>query len=481
MEFLLPAAGVVVIALIALLIAYITFRRAYRVAAPNEALVITGRSPSKGKGGDIDLESGTRIVVGGRAFVRPLFDRAHSVSLSSRQIEVGVESQSKDGIFLSLQAVAQIKIGEEVGDIRKAAQRFLDQQDEIDRYSREILSGSLRAVVGTLPVVSIVHDREAVAQTVRTAAVDSLNNQGLVIDTLQIISVADDSDYLRNLGRPAAAEKEREARIAESQTRRESTEAENADNQKIADSQKELDLRNAAIAKETADERAEAKAAEELAYARQRQRVLDENQKIADQENELRERELVREVRKPADAEQYASERKADSERYTREQESQASLVEAQNNAEAVKASGQADADSTRAKGEAEAASVRASAEAYKQFNEAAVLSQVLESLPQIAKEIAAPMSNIESLSIISSDGDNRLPENVATGIANTMKTLQATTGMDVQGLINQAIGGKNGEGLLSALQDTGVGDQSQASAEEGKSPSFSGSADTSD
>ena len=446
MEFLLPAAGVVVVVLIALLIAYIAFRRSYRVAAPNEALVITGRSPSKGKGGDIDLESGTRIVVGGRAFVRPLFDRAYSISLSSRQIEVGVESQSKDGIFLNLQAVAQVKIGEEVGDVRKAAQRFLDQQDEIDRYSREILSGSLRAVVGTLEVESVVHDREAFAQTVRTAAVDSLNNQGLVIDTLQIISIADDGEFLRNLGRPSAAEKERVARIAESKARRESTEAENQDGQKIASSQKELDLRNAAIAKETADERAEAEAAEELARARQRQRVLDENQKIAEQENDLRERELVREVRKPADAEQYAAERKADSERYTREQESQASLTEAQNNAEAVKASGQADADSIRAKGEAEAASVEANAEAYKQFNEAAVLATVLESLPQIAHEIAAPMGDIDSLSIISSDGENRLPENVSTGIARTMQAVQSTTGLDLQGLIAQAMGGDEKE-----------------------------------
>lgn len=460
MEFLLPAAGVVVLALIALLIAYITFRRAYRVAAPNEALVITGRAPSR-KGGDIDLESGTRIVVGGRAFVRPLFDRAHSISLSSRQIEVGVESQSKDGIFLSLQAVAQIKIGEGVGDIRKAAQRFLDQQDEIDRYSREILSGSLRAVVGTLPVVSVIHDREAFAKTVRDAAVDSLNNQGLVIDTLQVISVADDGDFLRNLGRPSAAEKEREARIAESKARRESTEAENRDGQMIADSQKELDLRNASIAKETAEERAEAKAAEELAFARQRQRVLDENQKIAEQENNLRERELVREVRKPADAEQYAAERKADSERYAREQESQASLIEAQNNAEAVKASGQAEADSIRAKGEADAASVSASAEAYKQFNEAAVLSQVLESLPQIAKEIAAPMSNIDSLSIISSDGENRLPENVSTGIARTMKAVQSTTGLDLQGLIEQAINGGEKAQTASASSDLSAGGSS--------------------
>lgn len=469
-EFLLPIAGVVIVALIALLIGYITFRRAYRVAAPNEALVITGRSPAKGKSGDVDLESGTRIVVGGRAFVRPLFDRAHSISLSSRQIEVGVESQSKDGIFLTLQAVAQIKIGEEVGDIRKAAQRFLDQQDEIDRYSREILSGSLRAVVGTLPVVSVIHDREAFAKTVRDAAVDSLNNQGLVIDTLQVISISDDGDFLRNLGRPSAAEKEREARIAESKARRESTEAENRDGQMIADSQKELDLRNAAIAKETAEERASAKAAEELAYARQRQSVLDENQKIADQENELRERELVREVRKPADAERYAAERKADAERYTREQESKAALIEAQDNAEAVKARGEAEAGSIRAKGEAEAASVQASAEAYKQFNEAAVLSQVLESLPQIAKEIAAPMSNIDSLSIVSSDGENRLPENVSTGIARTMDALKSATGLDIADMIGNAVGGKGGEGLLSGLSGAGAQPQTgggSASAEE--------------
>lgn len=479
MSFIIPAVGIVVVALVVLLIAYIAFRRSYRVAAPNEALVITGRSPSKGKGGDIDLESGTRIVVGGRAFVRPLFDRAYSISLSSRQIEVDVESQSQDGIFLSLKAVAQIKIGEGVADVRKAAQRFLDQQDEIDRYSREILSGSLRAVVGTLPVVSVIHDREAFAKTVRDAAVDSLNNQGLVIDTLQVISVSDDGDFLRNLGRPSAAEKEREARIAESKARRESTEAENRDGQMIADSQKELDLRNAAISKETAEDRAEAKAAEELAYARQRQRVLDENQKIADQENELRERELVREVRKPADAEQYAAGRKADSERYTREQESQASLIEAQNNAEAVKASGQAEADSIRAKGEADAASVSASAEAYKQFNEAAVLSQVLEALPQIAKEIAAPMSNIDSLSIVSSDGESRLSENVSTGIARTMKAVQSATGFDIQGLISQAMDSKDEGGLMSALQNGGA--ESQSKANDREASASSGSEGTAD
>lgn len=131
MQFLVIS-GVILALLVIGLIAFITFIRAYRVAAPNEALVITGRAPAKK--GDIDLEAGARIVVGGRAIVRPLFDRAHVLSLSSRQIQVEVEGYSLNGIFLRLKGVAQIKVGEQMGDIRKAAQRFLDQQDSIESY-----------------------------------------------------------------------------------------------------------------------------------------------------------------------------------------------------------------------------------------------------------------------------------------------------------------------------------------------------------
>lgn len=459
---LVTIAVIVALVLLAALIGYIMFRRAYRVAAPNEALVITGRSPSKG--GDIDLESGTRIVVGGRAFVRPLFDRAHSISLSSRQIVVDVESQSVDGIFLRLQAVAQVKIGEEVGDIRKAAQRFLDQQEQIDGYSQEILSGALRAVVGTLNVTEVIHDRTAFAKRVQENAVDSMNNQGLVIDTLQIISVSDDNDYLHNLGRPEAARKDQEARIAESDARRSSTEAENRDGQKIADSQKDLDLRNASIAQETADERAQAEAAEELAKARQRQRVLDENQKIADQDNELRERELIREVRKPADAEQYAAERRADSERYTREQESTAALIEAQNQAEAARARGQAEADSTRAQGEAEAASVQARAEAYKHFTDAAVLDQVLSVLPQIANELASPYSNIGDLSIVSTDGESKIGSNIANSMGQVLEMVRGTTGIDLGTSIQDALGATE-KGASEVVQKAAAGGLSGDSA----------------
>jgi flotillin len=353
-------------------------------------------------------------------------------------------------------------VGEQMGDIRKAAQRFLDQQDSIESYCQEILSGTLRAVVGTLSVEQVLRDRASFASQVQDDAAGSMNNQGLVIDTFQIISVEDDSDYLRDLGRPEAALVAKKARIAESESMRESTEAENRDRQQVAESQKALDLRNAEIQRETAVQRAAAEAAEELAKREQEQRILAEAQKIADQKNELRERELIAEVRKPADAQQYEAERRADAERYKREQAAQASLTESENKArafeidaqaqaravaergraeaDAVKASGTAEASAIAEKGKAEAEAVLASAEAYKQFNQAAVLSQILEALPKIAHEVSAPYSNIESLSVVSSDGEAKLSKNIATGMRETIDLLKSTTGLDLGEFLQSAM-----------------------------------------
>ena len=476
MQSVIIIGAVVVVLAVVGLIAFIMFIRAYRVAAPNEALVITGRAPAKK--GDIDLKDGARIVVGGRAIVRPLFDRAHVLSLSSRQIQVEVEGYSLNGIFLRLKGVAQIKVGEEMSDIRKAAQRFLDQQDSIESYCQEILSGTLRAVVGTLSVEQVLRDRASFASQVQDDAAGSMNNQGLVIDTFQIISVEDDSDYLRDLGRPEAALVAKKARIAESESLRESTESENRDRQDIAESQKAVDLRNAEIQRETAVQRAAAAAAEELAGREQEQRILDEQQKIAEQKNDLRERELIGEVRKPADAQRYETERRADAERYKREQAAQAALAESENKArafeidaraqalsisergraeaEAVKLQGAAEASSISEKGRAEAEAVLASAEAYKQFNEAAVLSQILEALPKIAHELAAPYSNIESLSVVSSDGEAKLSKNVSVGMRETIEMLKSTTGLDL---------GEFLQGAMEARSDGTVHDRTTPTA----------------
>ncbi|MCQ9367996.1 SPFH domain-containing protein [Brevibacterium sp. 50QC2O2] len=460
---------VLVILVVAALFGYITFRRAYRVAAPNEALIITGGKAKKAKG-DIDLESATRIVVGGRVFVRPLLDRAYSMDLSSRQIGVQIEAMSSNSIPLVLEGVAQIKVGEDIADIRRAAQRFLDQQDDIDKYSRELLSGTMRSAVGTLTVEQILRDRATFAEKIREDALESMNNQGLVLDTFQIISIEDrDGTYLRDLGRPEAAAAAKRASIAESEANREATEAQNRNAQLIADSQKELELRQAAIQQETASQKAEAEAAEQLAKAEQQQRILAEQQKIAEANNDLKERQLVAEVRKPADAKKYESQQTADAQRYAREQAAEAELTESQRRADAAQAKGRADAaivqqraeaeaSATRAKGEAEALaveargraeasaaaekgraeaeSIAAAADAYAKYTDAARLSEVLKVLPEIAGRLVEPYGNIEKLSVISTDGESKLTQNAAVNLEKTIDMVSSTTGLDVHGLL---------------------------------------------
>ena len=171
MEALIPIIGGVVVVVVVLLILLLVLLRSYRIAAPNEALIITGRNAKASPTGDIDLESGSaRVVIGGRAIVRPIVDRAFVLSLSSRQIPVEVEGYSMNGIFLRLRGVAQVKVGGNVEDVRKASQRFLDQQQQIDHYTQEILSGTLRAVVGTLTVEQIIRDRASFASQVQAEA-----------------------------------------------------------------------------------------------------------------------------------------------------------------------------------------------------------------------------------------------------------------------------------------------------------------------
>jgi len=469
--------GIAVVVLIGILV----ILRSYRIAAPNEALIITGRNA---KSGDVDLESGgARVVIGSRAIVRPFFDRAFVLSLSSRQIPVEVEGYSMNGIFLRLRGVAQVKVGGNVDDVRKASQRFLDQQQQIDHYTQEILSGTLRAVVGTLSVEQIIRDRASFASQVQAEAEHSMNNQGLVIDTFQISAVEDDGSYLRDWGRPEAALVAKRAAIAESDANRESTQAKNINLQQEAESKQAFDLRNAEIKEETDARQAVADAAGPLSRAAQQQRIIEQEELIAVRNNDLREKQLIAEVHKPAEAKRYAEQQDADSKKYARIADSEAQLADERNraesrkvssdaeahaieargraeaevelqrrskDAEAVRLEGQAQADSLRAKGEAEAAAIlargeaeaeatRAKAEAYKQFNDAAVLAQVLEVLPAVANELAAPYSNIEKLSVISSDGESKIGQNISRGLAQVLDMVSATTGVDFQETLERA------------------------------------------
>src|SRR5699024_8097440 len=244
-----PVGGVIAL----LLVAFIIIKR-YRIAQPDEAIIITGgRGKEKARPDEMSKQELARqkVVTGGGVFVLPFIQRAFTISLRSRRLSITTEAQTTDGITIQAQAVAVVKVGGTQEMIRAASQRFLSNSDEIDESTQEVLSGSLRSIIGGLTVLQIIRDRAIVAQSVLEAAEDALTKQGLVVDTLQIQEIRDGADYISNIGRPEAAQVRQTAEIAETNAYQAAQEAKIAADKVLLDRNRELKLREAEIQAET--------------------------------------------------------------------------------------------------------------------------------------------------------------------------------------------------------------------------------------
>lgn len=436
---------IVVVALMGLAIA-----KRYRVAKPNEAFIVTGR---KGKTSD-DL-SGMKVVTGGGVFVWPFVQQLSTLNLSSRRIPVEVRgAPSKKGITLNASGVATVKVGNSEDAIRAAAQRFGAQEGLIQQFIEDQLSGALRAIVGNMTPEEIIADRESFSQQVLQTVTETLSLQGLVLESFPIQDVSDHgSTYIQDMGRASAAEIRRQAEIAEAENRRASEQARIEAERKIADYQRELALRQAEIRAETDRATAQSAAAGPIEQAARQQEILAAQELVAARQAELTERELDTTVRRPADAARYRAEQEAEAARTTTVKQAEAAraraLLEAEGElarrtaaADATRLEGAARADATRAEGTAEAAALTARADAYKQFNNAAVLDRLLDVLPSIAKELAAPMGAIDNLTVISTDGAGALPKQVTGNFVQLQQMVKDATGLDVAQLVQQFAGG---------------------------------------
>jgi flotillin len=475
---------VVVVILLALLV---TTR--YKVAGPDQAFIVTGRKGKPVKNvetGEISTDlSGQKVVMGGGVFVLPFVQRRHVLDLSSRRIMIQIRGAvSGQGVKLNLDGVAIVKVGGNEDSIRAAAQRFLSQQQEIETFTQETLAGSLRSIVGSLSVEQIIRDRAAFAQRVADEAEASLTGQGLTLDTFQIQDITDDGSYLSDLGRPESAKVGQVAAIAEASARQNAEQAQIAAEQEIAIAHRQLALKQAEIKAQTDAAQATAAAAGPLARADRDQAILTEQEKVAVRQAALKERQLDTEVRKPADAERYRVETEAEGRRnaeiFQADARKAASIAAAQADAEKSRLTGEGDksrrsalaeaeaiegakrgeaekarrvaeAEATRAEGEAQAAAILATgqaeaeamekkAEAFAHYGEAAVLQMLVEVLPKMAKEVAAPLGAIDKLTVISTDGASQVPKQVTNGIVQTMELLQNTTGVDLQNLMKRYV-----------------------------------------
>ncbi|MFG2926687.1 flotillin family protein [Streptomyces sp. NPDC048305] len=433
----------------------------YKVAGPSQAFIITGRRGKKSVDpvtGRTSIDnSGQKVVVGGGVFVVPFVQQKFTLDLSSRHIPVAVRGAvTLRGVKSNLEGVAIVKVGGSEDAIRAAAQRFLQQQNGIVGFTQEVLSGALRAIVGRMSVEDIIRDRAAFAGQVAEEAEASLSGQGLILDAFQIQDITTEGSYLEDLGRPEAARAKQEADIAEAIARRASEQARLKAAEEIAIAERTFYLKQAEIKAETEAAAAKANAAGPLAEAARQQEVLTEQEKVAERQAALTDRELDTKVRKPADAARYQAEQEAEARRIAQVKEAEAdaerSRLTGQGEklhrsalADAVRIEGESEAAAIAARGAAEAEAMQKKADAFKQYGDAAVLQMLVEVLPQVVAKASEPLSAIDKMTVISTDGASQLSRTVTDNVAQGMELLSSTTGVDLGAVLRNLQGKAEG------------------------------------
>lgn len=445
LEFILatPIIGAVAAALVVAVIIWLYAKKLYKNPAPNEALIITGKRGKKTiVDGAAHEESGMRIVKGQGAFVTPYFQKAHTIGLHNRSIDINAIAQDTDGVTIRVDAVAIVKVGSDSAAIRAAAERFLGQEKNIDAFSQEVLSGSLRASIGTMNVSTIIRNRDSLSESVLNTARDSLSNQGIGVDSFEIKGIDDENGYIDDLGRAQRAEVRKQAEIAEHLAKQKSREQQVLSETAIAEAENSLALRQAALQLDTDRAAAEAAAARPLAEAKAQQDVVAEQERTARERVRLREAELESSVRAEADAAAYRLKVEAEAEKDATVARAEADQLARIAAAEALRQEGIAEAEVIRQRGDAEAEATEKSAKALSEQSDALIRLRVIEALPKIAHELAAPMGNIDQLTVVSTDGASQLTKNVASGLTEVDSVLGSTLGVGFKDLLGSFVGG---------------------------------------
>lgn len=315
----------------------ILFRLVWRVAEPNEALIISGLGAHGQNLTSLD-SLGFKIVVGRGTAVLPGFQTVRRLGLDIRSTGLDVNCVSSQSIPLSVRGVVAYKVGDDLASIANAARRFLEQTaEEMQSTIHELFAGHLRAIVGGMTVEDMLHNREELTNNIRTSLADDLSKLGLVVDSLQIQEMDDEVDYILNLGKPQSAAIESKARIAAAARDQEATVAEQEAAANNASAVRESSIKQAGYQADVDRANAESNQSGPLAEANARQEVVRAETAAAELDAQRQEKILDTQVRKPADAEAYRQVTIANAER------------------EAAIASAQAEAEETKLRGQAEA------------------------------------------------------------------------------------------------------------------------------
>jgi len=453
----------IAIALVLTLLALIAVMATlYRKAGPHEALIVYGFR-------------GTRIVKGRGTVIFPMIENLRQLSLELMSFDVAPQQDlyTKQGVGVTVEAVAQIKVKSDPESIQTAAEQLLTKTDAArEGLIRLVMEGHLRGIIGQLSVEQIVKEPEMVGDRMRATCAEDMSKMGLEVVSFTIKEVRDKNDYITNMGRPDIARIKRDAEIASAEAERDTAikRAEavraaavakaKADQERVqaetlslaaqAEAQRDLDIKKAQYLETVKRQQAQADKAYEIQANIMQQQVtgeavkiqqIEKEQQVKVQEAEIlrREKELIANVLKNAEIERQRVELLAEATK-------RKLMAEAEGTAAATRLQGEADAQIILRKGEAEAKAMNVKAEAYQEWNQAAVVDRLITGLPEVVKALASPLSNIDKITIVSTgDGDaaglNKITNDMAKIAAQIPVLFETLSGMKMSDLLSKVRG----------------------------------------
>ena len=459
------------IGVIVALIAIGTFLSASFVSAsPGEIKVISG-------------PKGQRVIHGKTGWKIPLLERVDKMTAEMVSIDARTSDfvPTNDFINVKVDAAVKVRIGTEKPELFKAATRnFLYKSTEVMADEvRDTLEGHLRAIIGQMELKEIIQDRATFSEKVQENATKDLEEMGLEIVAFNVQSVTDENGVIQNLGidntekiRKDAAKAKAVAvqEIAEQQARSDkaANDARVAADLEIAQKNNELEIRKAELRVNAEITKAKADASYAIEQENQRKEIekqraeanivkQEKEAEVKEREVRVKEQTLEAEIKKQAEAEKYKREQEAQASRIEREQKAQAEKYEALQQADALKAKAEAskyaaeqEAISIKVKGEAEAEAIRLKlnaeaegldkkAEAMLKMKEAAVVEMLVKVLPDIAKAVAEPLKNVDSITMYGEGNSGKMVGDIMTSLDKVTNGL----GIDVRDLIKATLTGK--------------------------------------
>ena len=495
----LPIVIAVAVLLVLLLMGYVK-------APPDQAYIISG------------LKKDGKILIGRAGIKIPFFERLDKLYLGQMTVDIKTEQSvpTNDFINVNVDAVAKVRISPTPEGIKLAAKNFLNKKAvDITRDLQDSLQGNMREIIGTLSLKEINTDRDSFSDQVMQKASKDMDKLGIEILSCNIQNVTDENGLIRDLGADntslikknaaiAKAQADRDVAIAQAEADKAANEARVLSDTEIARMNNELEIKKAELKIISDTKKAEADAAYTIQQQEQQKSIetatvnaqiakAERDAELKKQEVEIAKQKLDAEIRAQADAQRYRMEQEAQADLFKRQKDAEAKRYEEEQAAEAAKkaaeaakyareqeaagiaAVGKAEAQAIQAKALAEAEGIDRKAEAMKKYGQAAMVEMVMQALPDIARNVAEPLSKVEKITMYGEGNSAKLLQDIVNGTTQITEGFTEGMGIDIKSLLSGLLGGriaagegKDGQTIINisggeAVQENPIPDQPEA------------------